>query len=282
MTAPRLLLVTNPARARLPLPDLAAEAVAGGVDAIYLRHLTPGDDWAAVLAQMRECVPSEVLLMLPGAPPPGFPSVGRHLRERDPLSGPLPQRAPFPLSRSVHSPHEAARSTGMCYVVAGHVYPSASKPGREPLGLNGLSRIAAAAPIPLVAIGGITPERVASVMATGAQGVAVIGAICEAPDPRVAARAMRAAVDAALTHPVKGSEMNSAPGSETTITIVVNGKSRELAAGATVHDLLASRKLADSMAIVERNGIILPRDSYATTILTTGDQLEVVHAVGGG
>jgi sulfur carrier protein len=76
--------------------------------------------------------------------------------------------------------------------------------------------------------------------------------------------------------------MNSAPGSETTIAITVNGKPRELPAGATVHDLLASRKLADSMAIVERNGIILPRDSYATTALSAGDQLEVVHAVGGG
>lgn len=76
--------------------------------------------------------------------------------------------------------------------------------------------------------------------------------------------------------------MHSAPSTETTITIVVNGKPREISAGATVRDLLASRKLADSMAIVERNGIILPRDSYATTALAADDQLEIVHAVGGG
>ena len=44
MPHPRLLLVTDPARARLPVLDLAAEAVAGGVDAIYLRHLTAADD----------------------------------------------------------------------------------------------------------------------------------------------------------------------------------------------------------------------------------------------
>ena len=76
--------------------------------------------------------------------------------------------------------------------------------------------------------------------------------------------------------------MHSAASSESTIAIMVNGKSREIPEGATVHDLLASRKLADSMAIVERNGIILPRDSYPTTILAAGDQLEIVHAVGGG
>ncbi|MDQ2655737.1 MAG: sulfur carrier protein ThiS [Chloroflexota bacterium] len=282
MTAPRLLLVTDPARARLPLLDLVSEAVAGGADAIYLRHLTADDDWAATLAEIRERVPPEVSLMVPGEPPQGIPGVGRHLRERDPLPEPLPPGASFPLSRSVHSPAEAARSCRVSYVVAGHVFPSASKPGREPLGLDGLARIAAAAPVPLVAIGGITPERVAGVMAAGAQGAAVIGAICEALDPRAVARDLRAAVDAARSCHVKGPEMNSTPISETTIAIMVNGKPREIPAGATVHDLLASRKLADSMAIVERNGVILPRDSYATAILAADDQLEIVHAVGGG
>ena len=62
----------------------------------------------------------------------------------------------------------------------------------------------------------------------------------------------------------------------------VNGKPRDIPAGSTVRDLLASRKLADSMAIVERNGVILPRDAYAATTLEPGDLLEVVHAVGGG
>ncbi len=282
MTAPRLLLVTDLARARLPLLDLAAEVVAGGVDAIYLRHLNPGGDWTATLSQLRERVPPAVLLMIPGEPPPGIQGTGQHLREREPLPEPFRPGDIRILSRSVHSPAEAARSVGVSYVVAGHVFPSASKPGQEPLGLDGLTGIVAASPVPLLAIGGITPERVAGVIAAGAQGVAVIGAICEAHNPRAAARALRAAVDAARSSHVKGPQMNSATVSEAMIAIMVNGKPRELSAGATVHDLLASRKLADSMAIVERNGVILPRDSYLTTLLATGDQLEVVHAVGGG
>ena len=282
MAVPRLLLVTDLARARQPLPDLAAEAVAGGVDAIYLRHLAPGDDWAATLTQLRERIPPEALLMVPGEPPPGIAGVGRHLRARDLHPGLIPSGTPYPLSRSVHSAEEAARSGGVSFVVAGHVYPSASKPGQAPLGLAGLTHIAAAAPVPLLAIGGITPDLVPKIMAAGAHGVAVIGAICEAHNPRAAARTLRAAVDAACASYTKGPEMHTAPSSETTITITVNGKPRDLPAGATVHDLLASRKLADSMAIVERNGIILPRNSYSTTTLTAGDQLEVVHAVGGG
>lgn len=281
-TPPRLLLVTDPARARFPLLDLATEAVAGGVDAIYLRHLLPGDDWADTLTRIRERIALAVLLMVPGEPPPGIPGVGRHLREHEPHPDSPLREAPYPLSRSVHSPEEADRSSGVDYVVAGHVFPSASKPGREPLKLAGLARIATAAPVPLVAIGGITPDRVAPVMAAGAHGVAVIGAIGEAHDPRSAACDLRAAIEAAIAQTVKGPDMNSAQDVGTSISIIVNGKPRDLPAGATVHDLLASRKLADSMAIVERNGIILPRDSYSMTVLAAGDQLEVVHAVGGG
>ena len=73
MPAPRVLLVTDLARTRLPLLELAAEAVAGGVDAIYLRHLTPEDNWDGILSQIRERVPPEVLLMVPGEPPPALP-----------------------------------------------------------------------------------------------------------------------------------------------------------------------------------------------------------------
>ena len=49
----------------------------------------------------------------------------------------------------------------------------------------------------------------------------------------------------------------------------------------TVHDFLAGMRTADVMAIVERNGEIVPRGEYAITPLRSGDHLEVVHAVGG-
>ena len=72
-------------------------------------------------------------------------------------------------------------------------------------------------------------------------------------------------------------------GSETSaVEIVVNGKPISVAAGATVHDFLASKRMTDAMAIVERNGEIVPRGEYGETPLQTGDRLEVVHAVGGG
>jgi thiamine-phosphate pyrophosphorylase len=63
-----------------------------------------------------------------------------------------------------------------------------------PLGLAALAEIAALSPVPVVAIGGITPARVAEVMSAGAHGVAVLSGIAQAPDPRAAAAAFAAAL----------------------------------------------------------------------------------------
>ena len=72
-------------------------------------------------------------------------------------------------------------------------------------------------------------------------------------------------------------------GSDTSaVEIIVNGKSVSVAAGATVHDFLTGKRMTDAMAIVERNGEIVPRGAYGDTPLQAGDHLEVVHAVGGG
>ncbi|HEU5434264.1 MAG TPA: sulfur carrier protein ThiS, partial [Thermomicrobiales bacterium] len=55
-----------------------------------------------------------------------------------------------------------------------------------------------------------------------------------------------------------------------------------IAAGSSVSDFLASRRMTDAMAIVELNGIILRRHDYPAAMLAAGDRMEVVHAVGGG
>jgi thiamine-phosphate pyrophosphorylase len=63
-----------------------------------------------------------------------------------------------------------------------------------PLGLDGLRAIRAATRRPLVAIGGIDAGNAADVVAAGADGVAVVSALCAAPDPERAARALREVV----------------------------------------------------------------------------------------
>ncbi len=67
-----------------------------------------------------------------------------------------------------------------------------------------------------------------------------------------------------------------------TISITVNGETRQIAAGASLSDLLAQLGLDTRKVAVERNLEIVPRSSYPATALAAGDQLEIVHFIGGG
>lgn len=92
---------------------------------------------------------------------------------------------------SVHSVEEAlrARSEGARYVTFSPVYPTGSKPGHPGHGLAALGEIARRmAPIPVLALGGVTPGRVAECVAAGAHGIAVLGGILDADDIERAVR----------------------------------------------------------------------------------------------
>jgi thiamine-phosphate diphosphorylase len=103
------------------------------------------------------------------------------------------------LGLSTHTPDELAlaKSAGPSYLAIGPVYPTTLK--AMPYAPVGLERLALwaqqAAPCPVVAIGGISLERLPAVWACGVQGVAVVSAVTQAPDPQqvvqAALRAMR-------------------------------------------------------------------------------------------
>ncbi len=62
----------------------------------------------------------------------------------------------------------------------------------------------------------------------------------------------------------------------------VNGEPRDLPEGATVRDLLDALGVEGPRVAVERNRDIVPRARHAETALVEGDEVEVVHFVGGG
>ena len=66
------------------------------------------------------------------------------------------------------------------------------------------------------------------------------------------------------------------------IEIVVNGENRRAAAGATIETFLTEHGLDPDLVVVERNRVITSRPTYASTLLSPGDRLEIVHFVGGG
>lgn len=84
------------------------------------------------------------------------------------------------------------------YVGAGTVLATPTKPDHgAAIGFDGLAALVAAAPVPAVAIGGLKRSHAAAVRAAGADGIAVVSAICGQPDPYTATRALRAAWQAA-------------------------------------------------------------------------------------
>lgn len=86
------------------------------------------------------------------------------------------------IGRSVHGPEEAMEAVeeGADYVFLGPIWETASHPGRRALGPDAIAR---ALPARVVAIGGVTPQRVSQCLDAGAYGVAAVSALWGAKDP---------------------------------------------------------------------------------------------------
>lgn len=97
------------------------------------------------------------------------------------------------VGRSVHSMEEAsvAAEEAADFLVVGSVYATSTHPGRPAVGAA-LVREVARLGLPVIAIGGVTPERAAELRAAGAYGVAAIRALWHAADPAAATLAMLA------------------------------------------------------------------------------------------
>ncbi|WP_457320401.1 sulfur carrier protein ThiS [Stenotrophomonas sp. P5_B8] len=66
------------------------------------------------------------------------------------------------------------------------------------------------------------------------------------------------------------------------MNIVLNGDTRQLPQSATVLDLLQIENLLERRVAVEVNGEIITRGRHADHLLQDGDEVEIVHALGGG
>ena len=112
---------------------------------------------------------------------------GFHIGQDD-LPAPLARKLLPPsmfLGVSTHSLEQArkAEEDGADYVAVGSIFPTETKPQFQLVGLDLVRAARQAVRAPLVAIGGITPDNAAEVIRAGADGVAVISAVCGAPDP---------------------------------------------------------------------------------------------------
>jgi thiamine-phosphate pyrophosphorylase len=108
------------------------------------------------------------------------------------------------LGGTARDPRTARRlvTEGASYLGVGPTFATASKAGLpEPIGVAGVRAVAAAVDVPVIAIAGITAHTVEAVLAAGAWGVAVIGAVADAPDPHSATHDLMMAVAKAVGDP---------------------------------------------------------------------------------
>lgn len=99
-----------------------------------------------------------------------------HLPLPDLLASPQISHRVSMLGASVHSVQEAqtAYKNGATYLTAGHVFPTDCKAGLAPRGLDFLYEVCASVPIPVYALGGISPQNAPDCLQVGAVGVAIM------------------------------------------------------------------------------------------------------------
>ncbi|MBX3181485.1 MAG: sulfur carrier protein ThiS [Polyangiaceae bacterium] len=66
------------------------------------------------------------------------------------------------------------------------------------------------------------------------------------------------------------------------MNLIVNGEPQEVPTGLSVRGLLEHLALTSGPVAVELNRQVVPRAEHAVTQLSDGDELEIVHFVGGG
>jgi thiamine-phosphate pyrophosphorylase len=88
---------------------------------------------------------------------------------------------------------------GATYLGVGPTFATRTKRGLpDPIGVEGVRAVVEAVDVPVIAISGVTPDKVDEVIAAGAYGVAVIGAVADSADPHIATHDLLMAVAKAV------------------------------------------------------------------------------------
>jgi thiamine-phosphate pyrophosphorylase len=206
----RLYLVTDQTSCgERSLHDVVLAAVHGGVSCVQMREkdLSTRDFCAKAKALQRVLTPLGIPLVINDRVDVALAcdAAGVHLGQLDmAVQDARRLLPPWVLVgwsvETVEHVQQAAQSDrqGLDYLGVSPVFATPTKTDTStPWGLGGLRRARAITSLPLVAIGGICAGNAKQVWAAGADGLAVVSAICAAPDPALAARELRASWEAA-------------------------------------------------------------------------------------
>lgn len=179
---PRLHVVTD----ALPVVEAVLSVAAPGQVAVQVRvldHVTDRDAYALAVAAVGKCRAAGALCLVNDRLDVAVvaDADGAHVGDED-LPPAAARRVLGPaavlgVTRRSYEPVPEATYFGV-----GPAYPTSTKDGLPPpLGVSGVGAVAGAADIPVIAIAGVTPERVPELLRAGVYGVAAVGAIARDP-----------------------------------------------------------------------------------------------------
>lgn len=194
------------------VPATVAAAVTGGVRTVQLRdkqadledHLRQLTDLAEVIDGRAWLLVNDRLDVVLAAQQRGIPVDGVHLGQLDleqhggSVIEARDRLGPGALIGLTANTDEHLQSLTtyppgtVDYLGVGAIRATVTKPDHpDPLGFGGFAAFAATAPLPCVAIGGVGPDDAGPLRHAGADGIAVVSAICVAEDPEEVARQMK-------------------------------------------------------------------------------------------
>jgi len=181
------------------LLEVVQKAIKGGVTVVQLREKDlSAREFYELGIRIKELMPPDVPLLIDDRLDLALAigTAGLHLGQRD-LPVEIARKLLGPgaiIGLSVENPVQlqAASKLPVDYIAISPVFSTPTKTDTGPAwGLDGLRTARELTCLPLVAIGGINEHNAASVVQAGADGVAVVSAICAAPDPEEAARRLK-------------------------------------------------------------------------------------------
>ncbi|PEN05068.1 thiamine phosphate synthase [Longimonas halophila] len=196
---PPIALIANGFATQLVIEAVLA-AVKAGLRWVHLRdHEAAPERFQceakALAARVRSVHPATTLTVNTRLRTARTLGAGLHTGWRGPRPEAIAAPIPRPLGYSAHHVLELppARRRVVDYVTYSPIFPTSSKPGHPGTGVDALRRFGRQAGVPVLALGGLTPERVAPCRRAGAAGIAVLSGIVHADNPTQAARAYQQA-----------------------------------------------------------------------------------------
>ncbi|MCC8158620.1 MAG: thiamine phosphate synthase [Phascolarctobacterium sp.] len=193
----KLLAVTDPASCREAFADRLRRLAASGIDALILRAKElPPQDYLTLAAQAHFICQANRLPLILHTCFDACQSAGSfrlHVSYPQLVQQPQLRTQLQRLGVSVHTLAEArqAAALGADYLIAGHIFATACKQGLPGRGTDFLRAVCDATPLPVYAIGGITPANISRIKKAGAAGACLMSSLMTCPKPALLVQELR-------------------------------------------------------------------------------------------